>query len=52
MKSPAEGSIKTVDKVTIGKENAANDEVPIDKDVLKVLMNEFNISSDAVKFVK
>jgi stage III sporulation protein AF len=52
MKSPIEGSIKTVDKVTIGKENKANDEAPIDKDVLKVLMNEFNINSDAVKFVK
>lgn len=52
MKSPVEGSIKTVDRVTIGKGNAANDEAPIDKDVLKVLKNEFNINSDAVKFVK
>ena len=52
MKSPVEGSIKTVDKVTIGKESAANDEAPIDKDVLKVLINEFNINSEAVKFVK
>lgn len=52
MKSPIERSIKTVDKVAIGKGNEANDEAPIDKDVLKVLMNEFNINSDAVKFVK
>lgn len=52
MKSPVEGSIKTVDKVTIGKGDTANDEAPIDKEVLKVLNNEFNINSEAVKFVK
>lgn len=52
MKSLDEGSIKTVDKVIIGKEVSANDEAPIDNNVLEVLKSEFNIHSDAVKFVK
>lgn len=52
MKSSVEGSVKTVDRVVIGKENTKEDEAPIDKNVLKVLKDEFNINSDAVKFVK
>lgn len=51
-KSPPEGSIKTVDKITIGKGNTNNKEAPIDKNILKVLMNDFNINSDVVKFIK
>ncbi|MDF2675407.1 MAG: spoIIIAF [Clostridiales bacterium] len=52
MKSPAEGRVKSVDKVIIGKENTADEEAPTDKNVLEVLVNGFNIDSDAVKFVK
>lgn len=52
MKSPDEGRVKSVDKVVIGKKNTANEEAPIDKNVLEVLVNGFNIDSDAVKFVK
>lgn len=52
MKSPVEGSVRTVDRVVIGKENTKEDKAPIDKNVLKVLKDEFNINSDAVKFVK
>lgn len=52
MKNSDDGSIKVVDKVVIGKERDANDEAPIDKNVLEVLKNEFNIHSEAVKFVK
>lgn len=47
-----EGSVKPVDRVVIGKENTKNDEAPIDKNVLRVLKDEFNINSDVVKFVK
>lgn len=52
MKSPEKGSVKIVDKIIIGKENTKKNEAPIDKSVLKVLKDEFNINSDAVKFVK
>lgn len=52
MKSPEDGSVKVVDKVVIGRKNSTEDEAPIDRNVLEVLKNEFNIHSDAVKFVK
>lgn len=52
MKSSEDGNVKVVDKVVIGRDKPAEDEAPIDKNVLEVLKNEFNIHSDAVKFVK
>ncbi len=52
MQDSEEGNVKVVDKVVIGGENPKEDEAPIDKNVLEVLKNEFNIHSDAVKFVK
>lgn len=52
MKSSKEGTIKAVDKVIIGRMDAANNEAPVNKVVLEVLRSDFNIHSDAVKFVK
>lgn len=51
-KSPVEGNIKAVDKVIISKGNVTEEEAPKDKKVLEILKNEFNINTDAVKFIK
>jgi stage III sporulation protein AF len=46
-----EGGVKPVEKVTVGKQVAAEEE-PKDKDILEVLKLEFNVNHDVVKFVK
>ncbi|KMT21344.1 stage III sporulation protein AF [Clostridium cylindrosporum] len=52
VKKSSQGEVVTVNKVQIGDDSKPKDEVPREKDVLKVLEDSFNVKGAEVKFIR